>query len=451
MNFLSRATHPRERPPVDRIVRPFQEFAHREASGGIVLLLAAIVALVWVNSPWSHSYHVLWETHLRIGAGQFLLDMPLEAWINDALIVVFFFLVGLEIKRSIMVGELSTPRRAALPVVAALGGMIVPALIYISLNTFGSESGRGWGIPMATDIAFSLGVLALLGRRMPLSLKVFLSAFAIADDIGAVTVIAVFYTDNISWLSFGIAFGFIAVLFVANQLDIRHPIVYALFGVLVWYFFLLSGVHTTVAGVLIAATVPLRVRVDADSFIRRAQFLLDEVKRFDVDSEDMLPATIEQRAAMQELEVACQQVESPLQRMEHWLHPWVAFLIMPIFALANAGIALTAGIESALVSTVALGIILGLVVGKGVGVTLFAWIAVRTGIAAMPVGVNWRQIFGVALLGGIGFTVALFITGLAFVDDQLVEQAKLGILVGSLIAGLSGWLVLRKSTSLPSD
>ena len=237
--------------------------------------------------------------------------------------------------------------------------MIFPALIYLGFNSLGSESGRGWGIPMATDIAFSLGVLALLGKRIPLSLKIFLSAFAIADDIGAVTVIAVFYTDNISWLNFGIAFGFVAVLLVANRLDVRNPMVYGALGILVWYYFLLSGVHTTVAGVLVAATVPIRVRIDADSFVRRAQFLLDEFKRHDKDSEDMLPATIEQRAAVQELEDACQHVESPLQRMEHALHPWVAFVIMPIFALANAGVVLTSGVGSAFTSSVVLGIILG--------------------------------------------------------------------------------------------
>ena len=242
------------------------------------------------------------------------------------------------------------------------------------------------------------------------------------------------------------------MLLVANRLDVRNPMVYGALGILVWYYFLLSGVHTTVAGVLVAATVPIRVRIDADSFVRRAQFLLDEFKRHDKDSEDMLPATIEQRAAVQELEDACQHVESPLQRMEHALHPWVAFVIMPIFALANAGVVLTSGVGSAFTSSVVLGIVLGLIIGKGVGVTLFAWLAVRSGIAAMPDSVNWQQVFGVALLGGIGFTVALFITGLAFVDSKLIEDAKIGILAGSLIAGIAGWLVLRfSSESQPSD
>lgn len=446
MEPRSRITHPLSDPPIERIVRPFQDFIHQEAAGGIVLLLAAAVALIWVNSPWSDSYHALWETHLKIGAGNFLLDMSLEAWINDALIVVFFFVVGLEIKRSLLVGELSTPRRAALPVVAALGGMIVPALIYLGFNTLGSESGQGWAIPMATDIAFSLGVLALLGSRVPLSLKVFLSAFAIADDIGAVTVIAVFFTDEIAWTYIGIAFGFLSVLFVFNRLDLRHPLPFAVIGVIVWYYFLLSGVHTTVAGVLVAAMVPIRVRIDADSFYERASYLLEEFKSHDKDSTDMLPATIEQRAEVQALEDECQRTESPLQRMEHALLPWSAFLIMPIFGLANAGVSLGSGLGSALTSSVTLGVVAGLIVGKSVGVTLFAWLAVRTGLATMPEGITWRQIYGVALLGGIGFTVALFITSLAFVDDTLVANAKIGILLGSLIAGVGGWFIIRMVT-----
>lgn len=447
MEHRSRTTYPLENPPIKRIVRPFQDFIQKEASGGIVLILAAAAALIWVNSPWEDSYHELWETHLRIGAGSFLLDMSLESWINDALIVIFFFVVGLEIKRSILVGELSTPRRAALPAIAALGGMIIPALIYLGFNTLGSEGERGWAIPMATDIAFSLGVLALLGSRIPLSLKVFLSAFAIADDIGAVTVIAVFFTDEISWSNFGIAFGFLAVLSVANRLDVRNPLPYVVIGVLVWYYFLLSGVHTTVAGVLLATTVPIRVRIDADSFYERARYLLDEFKSYDEDSTDMLPATEEQRAAVQALEAECQHVESPLQRMEHALHPWVAFLIMPIFGLANAGVSLDSGLGSAATSSVTVGIFVGLVVGKSVGVTLFAWLAVRTGIAAMPRDVNWRQVFGVALLGGIGFTVALFITSLAFADESLIADAKIGILAGSVVAGVGGWILLRTATS----
>lgn len=447
MEHRSRTTHPLENPPIERIVRPFQDFIHKEASGGIVLILAAVAALIWVNSPWEDSYHQLWETHLKIGAGSFLLDMSLEHWINDALIVVFFFVVGLEIKRSILVGELSTPRRAALPAIAAIGGMIVPALVYLSFNSLGSEGGRGWGIPMATDIAFALGVLALLGRRIPLSLKVFLSAFAIADDIGAVAVIAVFFTDEISWVNFGIAFGLLGVLLVANRLDVRNPLPYIAVGVLVWYYFLLSGVHTTVAGVLLASVVPIRVRLDADSFYNRARYLLDEFKRHDEDSNDMLPATVEQRAAVQALETECQHVESPLQRMEHAFLPWVAFLIMPIFGLANAGVSLDSGLGSASTSSVTVGVFVGLVVGKSIGVTLLAWLAVRTGVAVMPQGVNWRQMFGVALLGGIGFTVALFITSLAFADDALIADAKIGILAGSIVAGAGGWIVLRMTSS----
>ncbi len=441
MERVTEVVHTPSPTPISQLMRPFSRFMHEEASSGIVLVVAAAVALVWANSPWYHSYEELFERHVAIGFDRWVLDESLRHWINDALMAVFFFVVGLEIKRAVLVGELRSARKAALPIVAAFGGMIVPAALYIALNTSGDAS-RGWGIPMATDIAFSLGVLSLLGSRVPLSLKIFLTAFAIIDDIGAVIVIAVFYTGDIVWGNLGIGAAFLGVLLGANVLGIRHPIVYALVGAIVWLAFLQSGVHATVAGVLVAATIPIKVRVDAGSFIARSRDLLMVFERSGRQGQDVQTSS-DQKAILQELEETVQQMESPLQRFEHALHPWVAFGIMPLFALSNAGVRLEGDLLEALTHPVTLGIVLGLVIGKQVGVTLFAWGAVRFGVAALPYGVTWRQMYGVALLGGIGFTMSLFITGLAFVDGGLNAEAKMGILLGSAISGVIGFVVLR--------
>ena len=424
-------------------MRPVQRFMHEEASSGIVLFVAAVVALIWANSPWYHVYHELLETHITIGFGRWAIDETLHHWVDDGLMAVFFFVVGLEIKRAVIVGELSSVRRAALPIFAALGGMIVPALIYVAFNAEG-EASRGWGVPMATDIAFSLGVLSLLRTRAPLPLKVFLAAFAIIDDIGAVIVIAVFYTGEIAWGNLGIGAIFLAVLVIVGRLGIRHPLVYAVLGVAVWLAFLYSGVHATVAGVLVAATIPIRVRVDPAGFLARGRDLLlvfDRSGEYGHEDE----TSSEQRAILKELEDTAQEMQSPLQRFENALHPWVAFVIMPLFALSNAGVKLEGDFFAALTHPVTIGIVLGLVIGKQVGVTLFSWAAVRSGIAALPYGVTWLQFYGVALLGGIGFTMSLFITNLAFTSDVLSTEAKIGILLGSAISGVIGYLVLLRA------
>ena len=424
-------------------MRPVQRFMHEEASSGIVLFVAAVVALIWANSPWYHVYHELLETHITIGFGRWAIDETLHHWVDDGLMAVFFFVVGLEIKRAVIVGELSSVRRAALPIFAALGGMIVPALIYVAFNAEG-EASRGWGVPMATDIAFSLGVLSLLRTRAPLPLKVFLAAFAIIDDIGAVIVIAVFYTGEIAWGNLGIGAIFLAVLVIVGRLGIRHPLVYAMLGVAVWLAFLYSGVHATVAGVLVAATIPIRVRVDPAGFLARGRDLLlvfDRSGEYGHEDE----TSSEQRAILKELEDTAQEMQSPLQRFENALHPWVAFVIMPLFALSNAGVKLEGDFFAALTHPVTIGIVLGLVIGKQVGVTLFSWAAVRSGIAALPYGVTWLQFYGVALLGGIGFTMSLFITNLAFTSDVLSTEAKIGILLGSAISGVIGYLVLLRA------
>jgi NhaA family Na+:H+ antiporter len=428
--------------PIQRVLSPFARFAQTESAGGIVLIAAALVAIAWANSPWGAGYEHLWETQVTIGAGAWALTYPLHYWINDGLMAVFFFVVGLEIKREFLVGELASVKRAALPIAAALGGMIVPAIIYASLNV-GRAGEAGWGIPMATDIAFALGVLALLGPRIPLSLKVFLAALAIVDDLGAVLVIAVFYTETIHWAALGLGFALLAGLVLANKLQIRSPLVYTLVGVVVWVAFLKSGVHATVAGVLLAMTIPARTRIDTAEFLDRGRRILDYFDMSGEEGKDVL-TNRRQQAAIQEMESACEGAQAPLQRIEHKLHNWVAFLIIPIFALANAGVHLGGNLGAAFGDRVTQGIILGLVIGKPIGITLFAWLSVRVGLADLPAAVTWKAIRGVSLLGGIGFTMSLFIAGLAFPEaPQLNEDAKIGIFVASLIAGITGFVVLR--------
>lgn len=428
--------------PFQRIVSPFARFARTESAGGIVLIAATLLAIGWANSPWGESYHHLWESLLTVGVGPFALTYPLHYWINDGLMAVFFFLVGLEIKREFLVGELASLKRASLPIAAALGGMVVPAALYMLLNA-GGEGAQGWGIPMATDIAFALGVLALLGPRIPLSLKVFLAALAIVDDLGAVLVIAVFYTASINWTALAVGFVLLGTLVVANRLQARSPLIYLFVGIVVWVAFLKSGVHATVAGVLLAMTIPARTRIDTAEFLSRGRRILDYFDAAGQEGKNVLTNKAQQ-AAVQEMESACESAQAPLQRIEHDLHYWVAFGIIPIFALANAGVDLGGDLGAAFSNSVTLGIILGLVVGKPVGITLFAYAAVRSGLADLPASVTWRAIRGVSLLGGIGFTMSLFIAGLAFPGHpELNEDAKIGIFVASLVAGVAGWLILR--------
>jgi Na+:H+ antiporter, NhaA family len=435
----------REQPPVERIVRPFQDFAHKQSSGGILLIAATVVALLWANSPWGESYAALWQTKLTVGLGEFSLSKDLTHWINDALMAVFFLVVGLEIKRELLVGELSSVRSAALPIAAAVGGAVVPALIYIAINA-GTEGAAGWGIPMATDIAFALGVLALLGERAPVALKVFLTALAIVDDIVAVLVIAFFYTAEISWGALGVGGLFLAALVMANLIGVGRTLVYAVLGVGLWLAFLLSGVHATIAGVLLAFTVPASSFINPGAFLERSRYVLDRFEKAGEKGENVL-TNEERQAALHALNHATYQLEPPLHELEHTLHPWVVFAIMPIFALANAGVTLGGGLAEALVSPVALGIVAGLVLGKQLGITLFAWLAVKVGVSELPVGINWRHVYGGGWLGGIGFTMSLFITDLAFSNGSLVDAAKLGILAASLIAGVIGWAILRGASS----
>ncbi len=431
--------------PIEHLVLPFQRFVSAEASGGIILLVAAVMALVWANSPWATLYFEIWSTKLSIGLGGLALSKPLVLWINDGLMAVFFFVVGLEIKREALVGELAEPRKAALPAGAAVGGMLVPAAIYAFFNA-GKVGSPGWGVPMATDIAFALGILTLLGRGVPVALKVFLTAVAIVDDIGAVLVIALFYTADLAWVALIVAGAFLLLMVLANFAGARSPLIYLLLGVCMWFAFLKSGVHATVAGVLAAMTIPARTRIDAARFLNRAREYLGEFEGASASGAPIL-ADARQRAALQSLEFASREVESPLQRLEHSLHPWVSYAIMPIFALANAGVALGGDVMGSMTEPITLGIVAGLVIGKPLGVALASWSLVRVNLAALPSGVSWRQLIGVGCLAGIGFTMSLFIANLAFDATPLLSLAKLGILAGSLISSIAGGLLLRRAAS----
>ncbi len=412
-------------------------------------MLATVVALVWANSPWSDAYHHIWETPLRIGVGQWTAEWSAHHLINDGLMAVFFFVVGLEIKREMVAGELRSVRTAALPMIAALGGMVVPAGIY-ALVTRGGPGSGGWGVPMATDIAFALGVLALLGNRVPIGLKVFLAALAIVDDIGAILVIAVFYSTGVNWIAVGAVVLVLALSAGANAAGVRKTSAYGALGLLLWGAVLTSGVHATVAGVLLAMTIPVRTRINEDSFLRASRRAFADfeaaAKLTANDPDTTVLSNADHHTALDELEHLVDDARPPLIRMEHGLHGIVAFSIMPLFALANAGVALT-GLGSAFASPVALGVILGLLVGKALGITGFSWLAVRFGIASLPVGVSWRMVLGAGVLGGIGFTMAIFIAGLAFADEQLLNAAKIGVLTASAVAGVAGWLILKLGKS----
>jgi NhaA family Na+:H+ antiporter len=430
-------------PILARVLRPFQEFSRTESAGGIVLLACTAIALVWANSPWAESYVHLWETHLQVGADSWGMRLSLHHWINDGLMTVFFLLVGLEIKREILVGELASLRRAAFPIAAAVGGMVVPALIYVSINV-GTPAIRGWGIPMATDIAFALGVMAMIPRT-PLALKVFLAALAIVDDIGAVLVIAIFYTAQISVTALAWSAALVAFLMVMNVSGFRHPAVYAIPGVLLWVAVQSSGIHATIAGVLLALTIPARTRINARQFLGRARGILDEFGESEIQDGDDVLTNPAQQEAIHALEETAEDAGAPLLRMEDNLHTSVAFVIMPLFALSNAGVSLSGSLAAITGSSVTLGVLAGLVIGKPLGITLFAWLSHRLGFAALPEGVAWSEIHATSWIAGIGFTMSLFIAGLAFPSDATIDSAKIGILAASLLAGVTGYLLSRRA------
>ncbi len=418
--------------PIDRVKEPVTRFLHVEAASGVVLLLAAIVALALANSPWGESYLAFWHTKLGITIGEFEFRHSLKHWIDDGLMAVFFFVVGLEIKRELVHGELRDVRRATLPVAAAIGGMVVPALLYLTLQ-WGKPTSHGWGIPMATDIAFVVGCMAILGKRVPLELRVFLLTLAIVDDIGAILVIALGYSDGIDtqWLMIG--GGGLAVVFVLLRLGVRRIPVYVIIGVFVWYAIYESGVHATIAGVLLGLATPAKAEISEGGFraiLRRAGQIFERGEW----------SALDHRAErIQKFQQLARETISPVEYLEGRLHPWSSFVIMPLFALCNADIPLQPG---ELTQSISLAIILGLVVGKPLGIIFFSWLAVQSGRAALPHGVSWKVLMSASCLGGIGFTMAIFIAGLAFKEPESVETAKVGILAASTIAAVIGMILL---------
>jgi NhaA family Na+:H+ antiporter len=427
-----------------RFIRPVIEFTRIEAAGGIVLLIAAAIAIIWANSPWSESYFDLFNAHISVSFGAIHIDESLKHFINDGLMVVFFFVVGLEIKRELVVGELNSVKKATLPVLAALGGMVVPALIFVAFvaPTGDAEALRGWGIPMATDIAFSVGVVALLGSRVSVSAKLFLLALAIVDDIGAILVIAVFYTDelNLGYLAF--AGALLVLMHFAKRIGISSMLFYVPMAFAIWYGFLESGVHATIAGVILGLMTPVYAKYSDEQFRQKAVRVLE---RWDINRAS--PHAVERldHDALELAEVAKSSVP-PLNRLEHALHPWSSFLIVPLFALANAGvrfIGTESGIGEQVTSPVALGVAVGLMVGKPLGVTAATWLGVRLKLGVLPRRTNMKTIFGLGALAGIGFTVSLFVTELAFTHELLADEAKLGIFLGSGVAGVVGYMILK--------
>ncbi len=421
------------------IVSPFQKFVKIESSSGIMLFGATVLAMILANSPLADQFSALWKYKIGISSTGFELVKPLILWINDGLMAIFFFLIGLEIKRELLLGELNTVKKASLPLFAAIGGMVIPVIFFFILNK-DPQTSDAWGIPMATDIAFSLAILKLLGKRVPLGLKILLIAFAIVDDLGAVMVIAIFYSEQIKWSLIGIALVLLAILFFLSYRKIVARGLILIFGIIIWILFLKSGIHPTIAGILLAFTVPIRQRITLETYTKGLCDLVDNIKESG-DSDSPLLSK-EQIEGMDDLEDLTDKVQSPLQHLEHRLHNWVAFLIMPLFALSNSGVELNTGME--LNTTLGITIALSLVAGKLLGVSLFSWIGIKSGLAQLPKEVNFGQIIGIALLAGVGFTMSIFVANLAFFDQEiLLDSAKVGILTGSLIAGLSGYLVLR--------
>lgn len=429
-----RAGHPARRRTwldSDRVLARFVRhrvvaFLHVEAAGGIVLAVAAVVALVWANSPWEASYASVWNTTVVLRVGSFGVTEDLRHWVNDGLMAIFFFVVGLEIKRELVAGELRDRRAAVLPAVAALGGMVVPALLYLALNPSGPAS-RGWGIPMATDIAFATGVLSLLGSRIPSSLKLFLLTLAIVDDIGAIVVIAVFYTGDVSigWLTAAVAL--VLVMALLKRAHVRSMPVYVVIGCAVWLATFRSGVHATIAGVALGLLAPARPHlseVEAEPLVDTLEgpgdIAASDVRRVNYLIRESVPVT---------------------ERLEDLLHPWTSFAIVPLFALANAGIAVSGDAISG-GATVAVGVVVGLVAGKVIGISGAVWLAGRLGLGGLPAGASWSQVVGVSAVAGIGFTVSLFVTGLAFAGHVLQGQAKIGVLAASALAAVIGTMIL---------
>lgn len=423
-----------------------KKFINEESIGGVILIISTLVAVIWANSSFYDLYHHIWHD-IVVGFvwGDVNVTSNIHHWINDGLMALFFFTVGLEIKREIMGGELSSMKKASLPIAAALGGMILPAVIYALVVINNPEYINGWGIPMATDIAFALGLLAMLGKRVNINIKIFLTALAIADDLGAVLVIAFFYTDSINYTDLFLGMGFLMVLMVANFMGVRRTIFYALVGFIgVWLAFVFSGVHATIAGVLIALTIPARTKVNEDQYV-------DEMYRLTSEFEEEAPNDInlltkKQAHLISEIEVINDKAHTPLQKLEHAMHPVTTYFILPLFALANAGVHIEGNIMDMLFHPISLGIIAGLVLGKSLGISIFSYVMVKFKLATLPEGVNWSQIIGVACLAGIGFTMSMFISDLAFESDIDKQIAKVGIFAASILSAIIGMVLLARAS-----
>ena len=417
-------------------------FLHNEAIGGILLMICAVVALMCANIPQLGFLHELWDTNVGINIGSFSLEMSLELWINDFLMAIFFFVVGLEIKREMMVGELSSLKQASLPILAAVGGMVVPAIIYSVFNWSDPESASGWGIPMATDIAFALGVLSLLGKRVPLGLKVFLTALAIVDDLGAIIVLAVFYpTHALHFDMLVYAAVIVLLLLTFNRNRVNNPIMYVIPGLFLWYFIFQSGIHATIAGVILALTIPSKTVINEVRFSVSIKYWLEKFKQVS-NSEVEVLANPEQQHILHQMERNVKNMSPLMHKFEAGLHPLVTFFIMPVFALANAGVAISGDLFTLPVPSVATGIFFGLLCGKPLGIFLFSLAAVKMRIAELPQGTNWKQIFALGIIAGIGFTMSIFIDGLAFSNENLINIGKAAILGTSLVAALAGCLAV---------
>lgn len=428
------------------ILHTLKRFSSLNMLASLLLFFTAILAAVVANSSWAPAYEAFLSQDLHLCIGSFNLfshgghALTMIEFINDCLMTVFFLSVGLEIKRELLVGELSSFRKAVLPFIAACGGMLLPVIVYSALVTAGGPEARGSAIPMATDIAFSLGVLSLLGKRVPLSLKIFLTAFAVVDDIGGILVIALFYSTEVAYGYLIVAAVLYAFLYYMGKFGVTQKIFYLSFGIAIWYLFLQSGIHATISGVILAFVIPARPQMDAGKYIKRIQQTISE---FPMSGSDRIVLTNEQIVKLKQVESASDHVISPLQSLEDNLHGLVNFIVLPLFAFANAGVVLNGGDD--MMGEVSMAVLLGLLTGKFIGIFLFTWMAVKCKIASMPAGMNWKNVAGVSLLGGIGFTVSLFIANLSFAADypDLLNQAKLGVLLGTLLSGFLGYMVLK--------
>lgn len=425
------------------LTRKSNNFLGSQWAGGLVLVVFTVIALLLANfGPTRDIYHHILNSEFGITLNRFVFSMSVEEWVNDALMAVFFFVVGLEIKREMLAGDLSNVKKATLPIAAAVGGMIVPALIYALFNR-GTEFSAGWGIPMATDIAFAIGVLSLLGKRVPMSLKVFLTALAIVDDLGAILVIALFYTSQIDFVMLGIGLAILCVLFYMNKQGVNYIPFYIIPGIFVWYTFLNSGIHATIAGVLVAMTIPTKPRFSKKYFLHKVRYFLEEFRHYDKEDKEVL-ANHQQFSSLMKLRLVASSTVSPAQKLEHALNPLVTFLIVPVFALANAGVVFT-GLSDLLIfdTTQGAGIYFGLLVGKPLGIFLFSWLTIKSRLAVMPENSSWGCLFGVACLGGIGFTMSIFIDNLAFFGTPYVDPGKIAVLLASLSAAIVGGIILN--------